>query len=239
MIGNKNSEIHFVVNWITMILFALLVIPVFSQGQDRPQARKLEVDPKPNCESEKMYLALFHGELDRDPSARGIIVVKGDPSSMRSNVIFESSVRNFLKIIGTDDTRYDVVRSISDNGTTWEIWIVPAGARPPSIERSMWSYKAKRGAQPYRFTWENVFDDDICPPVDDIRLFAEFLKANPNSKANIVIRGTAPKSVRRTKQRVLSTLIQTYKIPKTKIRVFLSDEIPTGMKPRVEYWFVP
>jgi len=226
-------------NWLTKILLALFVLHFNGQAQSTVEARKLDVVPKPNCEMEKMFLAMFHNELEKDPTAVGVILIKGDRSSMRWNAIFESSVKNFLKTIGTDPNRYEVLRSKSDSETTWELWIVPSGALPPKIERSAWSYKAQPGSLPYLFASENVFGDDICPEVDEVRIFTEFLNANPTAKANIVIRGTASRSINRTKQRVLSTLTRTYKVPKTKLRFFVAKEIPNGMNPRVEYWFVP
>ena len=221
------------------VLLLLTCAPVLLLAQAKAVAKNLEVVPRPNCETEKLFLQYFRSELEKDPNANGIVVIKGAASELRGNFIFESSVRNFLQMIGADPTRYEVVQSGSSLDTSWEMWIVPAGADPPPIESLDWSYKIDKNAKPFRFTWENGFADDICPPVDDIAIFAKVLRANPQARANLVIRGTKASAIEKIKRRVLTNLIRNHGVRKSRIRVFVAREIVTGMKPLVEYWFVP
>ena len=220
-------------------LFLLVSAPTLMLAQAKPVARNLEVVPRPNCETEKAFLGYFRNELEKDPTSRGIVVIKASASELRGNFIFESSVRNFLKLIEADPTRYKIIRSNSNSNTTWEMWIVPAGADLPPIENSDWSYKIENKTKPFRFTWENDFDDDICPPVDDVVIFAKILRANPHATANVVIRGTKSLAIAKIRRRVISNLVRNEGVPKSKIRVFVAREIATGLKPLVEYWFVP
>ena len=114
--------------------------------------------------------------------------------------------------------------------TTW--------ADEPSVTASEWSYSIRAGSKPYMFTFENVYDE-ICPEIDGVRLFSEFLKANPQSKGNIIIRDTSSKRMRRKQEQVVSELTKKYRVPLRQLRIYLRIEPTTGMKPPVEYWFVP
>jgi hypothetical protein len=80
----------------------------------------------------------------------------------------------------------------------------------------------------------------ICPKIDNLEIFANFLRDNPTARGNIVARDKSRSRARRRAAGVMKELI-SHGISKKRLRTF------TGFfqKPSnhdeliVEYWFLP
>lgn len=220
---------------------AVLILAVFTcvvGAQKGAEAELLWEVEKPNCEMLSAFLDLLTVRLQENRNSRGLVVIKGDEANMRDNVIYESMVLRYFDDKTDVRPRISVLRAKSNSKMTLQSWIVPASAKTPEISIANWSYAAAAGTKPYLFTWENIYDG-ICPDAEDLRLFADFLKANPSARGNIVVRDPSQRRIAQKQAKIIKELTKTFGISRKQLRIFKSFEPSTGMLPPVEYWFVP
>lgn len=190
------------------------------------------------CDEFKARLDFLNINLSGHPTSTVYIVIFGEQDDMRANVFYEGMIVGYLRQRQLDPDRVRFIHSSYKKKLTFQMWLVPSGVEKPSFPTVDWSYKMPPTMKAYKFTWLNEYDD-ICPDVDGVGLYSQFLEANPQARGNIVIRDVTDKARRRLSRSTLTELSRRYGISRNRLRVFYANEMPDGVDQRVEYWLVP
>ena len=217
-------------------LITILTLSSVAFGQSNPVL--VDESDRVPCDHFLAKLDGFLHQLSANPHTTGQIVVFGQNDDMRANVFYEEMMRSYFKQRKFDLGQVHFVRSSFRSKLAFEFWLVPSGAVFPDMPRIEWSYKFSPNEKPYKFTWEDNYDD-ICPEVDGVKLYIDFLRANPTSRGNIVIRQRTLRRLYQKTKQVILDLTKTYGISRSRLRIFQVRETPDGINQSVEYWLVP
>ena len=223
------------------VLFSLLMLAVNSLGQQEPQTRKVDEFQNPNCEDISVRLDNFGIQIANNPNSTGFVAINGQRNSFRKNLVFEGMIKTYFEKRKLANGRLVIVRSSNADALTIRFWIVPTGGKSPNVEEGAWSYTIDKTVKPSMFAWSGS-DDGICPEVDDVKILASLLAANPNSHTNVVIRVSSNQLYLRKRRRMSNELMHKYGISKNQIRFFKAAEPNNRMniwEPSEEYWLVP
>ena len=223
------------------VRFAFVLISVLwisAEAQKSPEAKLVdEFGPLP-CGDLSARLGYFDHQLRQQPESAGYVIMFGDRDDIRANMFREGLIKGYFNKHGVVLNRLRFIPSDLGNELRTQFWLVPVGSDPPVVRITEWSNKLAPNAKPFKFAWLNDFDD-ICPPVDEVRLFADLLKANPFARGNIVIRDTSRRAITKLKRDTLKSLVEEHGILSKQLRFFPVQKMPDGMHQRIEYWIVP
>jgi len=122
-----------------------------------------------------------------------------------------------------------------------QLWLLPPGASMPEIDRRIESFPIYESVrEPFMMGYETNIGG-ICPEIDDQRIFAGFLKANPSARGNIVIRNNSETNRQRRAAKILKKFTITYGISRKRLHIFYAKlQRPSSYdEPIVEYWYLP
>ena len=208
-------------------------------AQNVPRAVLVDEHGATNCCDLQGRMDVFFGELMRDTAARGLVVISTKAENRFRAANRESMILNHAASRGFPAERFDILRAVSDDDDVRvRYWIVPQGAERPEVEGVEADYALHGAAKPFMLTAEYL-DGGLCPGIDDVEVFAKFLKDNPEARGNIVVRertlGRAEAEGRR-----LVREFGAKGIARSRIRVFTGTRAASDYDvPVVEYWFLP
>ena len=220
--------------------FNLITIPVATKVD--------EISGKVNCEDILARLDNYFVSLQNDPTAAGLIAIydkksskSGDEANSIRSPMFQ--ILTWIGMRGFDAIRINIIRVPDSENAKTEFWLVPAGATPPEIDGILWSYDLS--SQTKAFSLGTEFSDGIggCNPGNPY-LYAEFLKANPKMRGNIVIHAVSPENYRRAAKATLDDLAQKG-VARGRLKTFFVKVKPKGPPEfwftleSTEYWLVP
>ncbi len=218
------------------VIVLFLAVSVFAQ--EKPNAVLVDEFERLPCNDFKGRLDNFYNGFSAEPNSKGYIVLFAETGAMRTNVFYEGMIKGYFTRRKLDLDRLMFVRSSFLPKLTIQLWSVPEGTTPPAFPISEWSYKMAKNENAYKFTWQNDYDD-MCPDVDGVKLYADFLKANPMVNGNIVIRDRTSKAIRKKEGSVIKELTGKYRISRNQLRLFRVIGTPDGVQQAVEYWLAP
>ncbi len=125
-------------------------------------------------------------ELADDPSMTAIIALSDDApylDVLRRRRLLENQIifRNF------DRSRIVFVRRHGLTKVDTELWKVAPHSKLPFEYSSSWPYTLERSVKPFVLIADG-FNESECAPPAHTEFVSAFLKANPNSRINIVIK---------------------------------------------------
>ena len=226
-----------------LIAFAMMSILTFGlAAQETPEPILLDEYDRLPCDDLLGRLDMFFGELSRDPSSVGLVVISAQKENKWRAVFHQHLIeahagsRKFI----SNPIKY--VRNTSSNAFTTQLWRIPRGAAEPTITDVDVTFELPADIKPFILGEKYPYGDGICPEVDnDESIFAEFLKGNPNSRGNIVVRERNLELARRESERIRRVFPKRYRIPSSRLRFFPRKvSIPrNNLEPIVEYWYLP
>jgi hypothetical protein len=103
------------------------------------------------------------------------------------------------------------------------------------------TYTLPNAVRPFMLAVEYSYADGICPEVDRAMVFAEYLRANPGSRGNIVVRERTLRKALREVERMRKEFRTRYGVPSSRLRFFpRKASLPANYRePVVEYWYLP
>lgn len=218
-----------------IIVFTSIQICV---GQEKTQAILLDEFGDIGCEEFWARLDALFSEVVKDSQSHGYILINGKENNLLKYLAYESMAYGIINFRNFDKGQIKVVRGTLNEGKNIQLWKVPFGAKSPDFIESDWSYKLSKSTKPFIFsayTWGG-----ICPTTSYVKLFSDFLKANPNARGHLVIRDKTSKNFRVEKQKVLDDLVNQYKISRSRLKIFyVKDKDYSYGYTDVEFWFVP
>lgn len=226
-----------------LVTHTALAASFYAQDGVVPQPAKVdEFSADVSCEDVLARLDHFFVTLRNEPAATGLIAVYGkgeNPAGVKGGKVggHTLTILSRLGQGGFDAGRVDVIRGEADGESRIEFWLVPAGATPPAVNGVRWSYVLPPHTKPFLLGTE--FSDGVGGCYGDSPfLYAEFLKANPGMRGNMVIGASSAAAYRRRVREKLDELAGMG-VARKRLKTFFVRVKPNLMRESVEYWLLP
>ncbi len=225
---------------ISLITFLLIALACVADGQSQPKPVLVdEYSYRPACDDFLGRLDGFLSELRDHPESTGVIVLRNTPSERSLGATLSAIIEAWMDFRTFNRGRIEIVRADADEASR-QFWRIPPGAPKPSVERLVSGFQmSDLVTEPFLLADESRVH--ICPEIDDLRIFAGFLRDNPTARGNIVVRDRSASMARKNATRILKKLASTYGISRRRLRVFVTNpQKPSDHEePIVEYWYLP
>ncbi len=218
------------------VFFASFQI-AFAQQQQQQEKVKLEVFDafgELNCDSLLGRIDSFFYAIKNNPGATGYVIIQGNDKThfLRHEWWIYSNVesRRF------DDSRLVVVRIGGEGELPFtQFWLVPPGAEKPAYVEIQPDFKIPENGKPFIFN-STAWADGPCPDGLQLKLYSDYLKANPDIRGHVVIFKASDAEFRKEKTGILTKLAGRYKIAPNQLRFFFVKETDYSY---TELWLVP
>jgi hypothetical protein len=213
-------------------IFVCLSVMTVVLGQSG-ESRLLDKFDRISCSDFRHRIDIFLAEIASSPVAIGHVALSADADYLdvfiRRKMIDEQlALRNF------PTKRVVFVRRHGLAPFEVELWVTKSGAKLPFDSDSTWSYKLSKGAKPFVLV-KGGWSDSECPPARDAEFVANFLKANPESRTNIVIRCKGRNCFREMRTELITDLISSG-VSRDRLRFF---HVPiSSLYYRYEFWIL-
>jgi len=225
------------------IVFIHLILLLTFQlcfAQEKLQPIKIDEIRETSCADLQNRIDIGFREMAEDPNSVGYIVVNGKKNDLFANLLYENWIIGLINKIARDKNQYKVVRGEDKEKFIVELWKVSVGSNTKFYSEGRWSYVLPISTKPFIFTAYSWRDSGICPMGLYVKLFADFLSANPNARGHLVIRDKTDKNFRGKEKEILDELVNQHKVPRHRLRLFYdrNENYPYTFTD-VEFWFVP
>lgn len=177
------------------------------------------------------------------PPSKGVVIIQNDPSKRHRSVVVQELIEAHFRWRGWKQEKLDYVRGDKEGDELVQLWRLPPGSTKPEIDQQVESFPMdERVRQPFMMVYETKFGGaQICPEIDGQRIFANFLRANPSARANIVVRDSSNVKALRKGTKIIRSLETQYGISRSRLRTFHAKlQRPSNHdEPVVEYWYFP
>lgn len=223
---------------IFLVLIILFVSLQIGFGQEKPKAELIDDMGKETCESFWSRFDSFFNLLQNEPTSTGYIIIHGKKeNSLPVNLRYERLTDGIVRFRNLDRSRLIIIRGEIRDDIQIEFWKVPAGAETPTFTEENWNFKIEQN-KPFVLRGYSE-GDGICPTNTSVKLFADYLFANPNLRAHIVITGKTIKTFANTKKDLLNQLINEYDISPNRLKFFYVKNKTSYNFDDIEYWILP
>lgn len=222
------------------LLIMVFVNSVVAQVNSGPV--RIDEFTRRNCEETKARIDYFMNQLSNRPSERGVIVIHGKSNDLRGNLIYEEMLKGVFLVRRYDPKGITFVRTGYEPELRVEEWIMPSDSSWAPDDVHDWDLIIKPPAKPFIVHSEYGFGDDICPPVDSVKMFGELLKVNERSRGTIVVRSGSDLLSKKAQRELIRVLARKYNIPNERIRFRYAKRTQprlTWNEPDTEFWFLP
>ncbi len=221
-----------------LVLIILLASLQICYGQENPQAMKVDEFGKANCEDFWARFDNFFNDLQNDPTSMGYIIIYGEKNSLRANLGYEKLTNGIVRFRNLDSSRLVIIRGEEKDAIHIEFWRVPAGAETPAFVQGNWDLTVKQN-KPFILGGYSE-GDGICPTNTSVKLFADYLTANPNMRAHIVITDKPTENFANAEKDLLNQLVNEYRISPNRLKFFyVKDKKFPYEFADVEFWLIP
>lgn len=220
-----------------IILFILFQI---ASGQEKTSAVLFDELQSENCESYWARIDAFFSELQREPQTKGFVVIYGEENELLENLNYERWTSGITNFRGFDGNRIKVVRGVLGENRKIQFWKAPNEKEIPLLKKGSWSYRFSNSIKPFIFTDRNYYNNNCPSSPSAEKYYADVLLTNTSARGHLVIRGKTNKIMRKIEKEVLNDLINDYKVPPARLKVFyVKDKKFQGLEAGVKFWFVP
>lgn len=185
-------------------------------------------------------LDAFFIALEKDSLSKGYIVIYGKNNGLLANLKYEGWTNGIVNFRRYDKNRIVVVRGTLGEQRKIQFWKVSSGQEEPKFNREDWSYQLPASTKPFIFAHYRWIDI-LCPSSPSpLKNYADLILANPTARGHLVIRARTKKLMRETEKEVLDELINSYRLPRNRLKLFYVNEKDyRSEETDVEFWFVP
>jgi len=226
-----------------LLLFAICTIPQLSVNGQK-SAKPILVNEfnlgLGSCDDLLSRLDSFYADLHTNPGSKGFVALANTPEKRRQSLLHQLWIERYTRYRGFDPSRIEIVRVTSDHDPTFRFWRLPEGVSEPSLDVDDSFEIPPTIKKPFLFgsyEWLGMVE---CTHYSE-EIFARFLIANPKARANIVVRAKSPRVARRQANKVVSNLVRTFGIARSRISVFirnLEHNLPLD-EAETELWYLP
>lgn len=225
---------------ICLLTLLLLTPGLGATSQAVPEAILVDEHGEIPCDDTLSRIDVFFSELRNNPIDSGLVVISGIPENKHRILFRQTIIEHQIKWRQFDAARISFLRSKSEE-TRVQFWRIPPGANAPAIKDVDISYTIPETVKPFLMGDETKFGDQICPEVDDGKIFAKFLNENRTARGNIVVRDNSARRARHRSSAIVRKFSQKYGIPASRLRTFTAKlQKPSNHDEAVvEYWYLP
>ena len=220
------------------LLILLSALPLWAQA---PKPILVDEHGQLPCDDLLGRLDVYFSELSKDPGSIGLVELSTTKEQKLLGIFRHHLMEAHARDRDFTSNRIEFVRTISTETLAVRLWRIPSGATKPALTEVDMTYGLPETIKPMMLRVEYAYADGICPEVDDDTVFAEFLKGNPNSRGNIVVRDLTIERARRKATRIREKFLTQHRISLDRLRFFpRKSSVPTNyLEPVVEYWYLP
>jgi hypothetical protein len=222
-------------------LLALIFAKALS-GQGAEQPILVDEHGRLPCDDFLSRIDTFLADLNKSPQSVGLVVVTSTETKKHWAVLRERMTKAHViyRAFTSNDIKF--LRTTSPEKDLWiQYWRIPPGAYEPTVENIDETYRLPRGIKPFMLGAEYPFFEGICPEVEDLPIFAEFLQGDSNSRGNVVVRDVTLRKAKQRADLIRRQLLDRYGIQPSRIRFFprRAANPANNLEPIVEYWYLP
>lgn len=227
--------------YLYLALSLVFFLAGFTLGQDTQGAVLVDEHGSLPCDDTLGRLDLFFSELSKDSGSTGLVVLSAPLEKKRVSVFRQFLIKAHARDRGFTSNEIRYVRTTFGKEFQVQLWRLPAGVAEPAIENIDMSFSLPETIGSHMLGGEYSYGDGICPEVEDGPIFAAFLRDNPRSRGNIVVRQRTLGQARRRAARIIRQLQKNHGIPRSRLRIFpqISSNPTNNLEPIVEYWYLP
>lgn len=222
------------------VFFIILILAVSFQVCAAQKSNAILIDrfEKITCEDDSARADQLAVQLQNNPQVKGYFVIYWEKTDASLRKFFyEQRLKNYLYLArGIDQNRIDFLRGENKEERQVEYWVAENESAAPEFIKGEWAY-ALPDKKAYQF-YSSRDDSGVCSSVFDLKLYADFLSANPEKRGHIVVVGSSTKEIQKTKNAISKELFNKYKIPHKRIRFFFDRDNNYQDYTTEEYWFV-
>ena len=228
-------------NRIYLPLLLSLTLTIANIGQEPTAAVLVDEHSEVSCDDTLGRLDMFFSELLNDPNSFGLVVISGRAEAKHRVAFRHAVLEEHAKWRSFNLSRIKIVRATTDKQLKMQFWRIPLGATEPEISGIDMSFKVPATINPFIAGYETKMGMQICPEIDQQKIFASLLTDNPSARGNIVVRSNSSRAASRKGASILRSLRTKYRIPASRIRLFNAKLTrPWNYdEPIVEYWYLP
>jgi hypothetical protein len=220
--------------FISIAILLCITTVVNSQTQDKRLPVQVDMFGTFSCDDLLARIAAFQIRLSENPGATGYVVINPEENSYKKALSIKQSIEEAWVWNKFDLNRLKFVRGEDLDRLTINFWLVIPGADEPQFISANWPDGLENTTAPYIYRTE--FADVICPTFWP-KPYVDFIKANPNLRAHVVINSRSALKRHQLARKWRQTLLKEYGISPTRFRVFLGNNTKLGNN--VEFWIVP
>lgn len=222
---------------VLIILFASFQI-CFAQ-EDSKAILLNELGLKGGCEYFWSSLDVLLVDLLNEPNSIGYVVIKGNKNNILQTIIHKEWIAEHIKLRKLDPKLKDldsnrIIAVKGEDSTEFkiQIWKVPHNAEKPFKFKTDFDYSLSV-KKPFVLYDINFDPGGLCPYFNPVKVFTEFLAANPELRGNVVIHEKTKKKFLQRKDNLSKEINPTLR---HWLQFFQSTKNYAG---GYELWFVP
>lgn len=226
---------------IYFIVIVMTALHVCISGQVTTEPILVDEYGSAPCDDFLGRLDVYIWEMKAHPDSKGLIVIRNPSDRRHGSVMLKRMMEAWFGYREFASRRVQVVR-VDGKGYQRQFWRIPPGAVSPEIGPPALAFQISDTVRnPFMLANETKFGEQICPQVDDQAIYADFLKANPSARGNIVVRDDSETRARKKATAIRRKLKRKYGIAGSRLRTFTALlTMPSNTdEPIVEYWYLP
>ncbi len=216
----------------------LLITFQFCIAQEKPKADLVEEFGVVNWSNFRHLFDRFLTEIINTPYSKGYIVIYGDKDEPINKYYREIQLKKHISFRNFDENRLVFLYGDEKEGIKTQFWKVSNNADIPGFDEGDWNYKLPQTVKPtiihQTLDFSEVGDPNLSIEFY-IEFYSKFLKANPDSRAHLVIYEDSTKGFYQTRKQMLRELVSKNKIQRNRLKFFYVK----SKKSNIEFWFVP
>ncbi len=205
---------------IYLIAIFVMAFGAHANGQETLKAVLVDEHGLLACDESLSRVDRWYSELGKNPKSTGLAVIASPPGEKHLGVFRQLMMELHAKFRRADRLSIKYLRTTSNSEFKVQMWQIPVGADAPEIENVDMSFILPKDIEPFILAITYELDEGPCPTGNDLYVFSKFLKANPSSRGNIVVREGTVGRARRTSANILREFTRRYGIPGSRLRLF-------------------
>ena len=223
------------------IIFTYLFLFVSFQicfAQERDKAILIDEIDRTSCADLQTRVFASLNEALKDSNSKGYIIIYGKKNDLLENLHYESWIKGIIDGSKTQN-RVKVIRGKERDKFTVQVWKVPFNSNTEFFTETEWSFVLSKSTKPFVFT-NSLPATGLCPISSQVKLFSDFLIANPSALGHLVIYDKTNRNFSSKGKEVLGELVNQYKVPRHRLKLFYKKNKDFPYKETaVEFWLVP
>lgn len=223
--------------WIFLLAFA-----ISGSAQEPPRAVLADDDVfRIGCEDVHGRIDNFFSEIINEKESTGLVIIRVPPAKKHLALFAQQEVEYYMDWHRFPKNRIEFARVTEGERLNVQFWRVPPGPAKPQINDVDMTLAFPAETKPFVFGSEFEFRGEVCPDPNIPAAFADFLKANPTARGNIVVREVTIRKAQLKGSRILRTFQKKYAVNRSRFRIFptIRTKGLAETEPIVEYWYLP